>query len=276
MGAVEALRPFLAPLFAWVSIVPAGAFLEPPVMVKLVVRFLKEQIGSKTLEVKCEDEDKRTQTTRVWTDAAAEADQAGIGGWEEVPGRELKDSRWFYIDINPNSAAWAFEKGRNKSSRFIAALELLGTLIAADLFTEGVDQLDRTTVIAKTDNQGNTYAARRHLTTKFPLCCVMMQMSVLAIERRLSWRVQWVPRERNDIADEISKREFGKFQQKNRILVDLQKYRVMQEMIVGGRELYQQVATQRAEWKRERELQDQEANLHKSAQRRRRPVMKHW
>ena len=43
-GALEHLRPFLGPLYAWQAAMPKGAFLQLPVMIKIILRYLLNQL----------------------------------------------------------------------------------------------------------------------------------------------------------------------------------------------------------------------------------------
>ena len=45
-GPLERLRPFLAPLYAWISVVPESAFLPPPVLVQLCLRWVSVKLNT--------------------------------------------------------------------------------------------------------------------------------------------------------------------------------------------------------------------------------------
>eukprot|EP00973_Karenia_brevis_P054321 7547445-Karenia_brevis.AAC.1 len=91
MGAVELFRPFLAPSFAWVSVVPKSVCLQTPVMLRLCLSFLLLQIGKGPLVFSCEEFDEKKKQLRLFTDAMAEEGRAAIGGWlrHESGSREL-------------------------------------------------------------------------------------------------------------------------------------------------------------------------------------------
>ena len=67
---------------------------------------------------------------RFRTDAKAEGDDIGIGGWR-VDERGTKYSRWFAIKLTRANAPWAFRAG--EPFRTIASLELFGTLLCVKL-----------------------------------------------------------------------------------------------------------------------------------------------
>eukprot|EP00973_Karenia_brevis_P056538 7864971-Karenia_brevis.AAC.1 len=117
MGAVEQYRPFLAPMFAWTSVVPQGACLVPPVMLRVVMRFLQSKFGQGPLVVSCQDEDSPVEIVQYWTDAAAEDGKAGIGGWEFVEGQPESQARWFFVNVTQEMAPWVFEKGKDQAFR---------------------------------------------------------------------------------------------------------------------------------------------------------------
>eukprot|EP00973_Karenia_brevis_P018183 2497271-Karenia_brevis.AAC.1 len=54
--------------------------------------------------------------------------------------------------------------------------------------------------------------------------------------------LEWVPREENQDADDISKGEFARFDLKKRIEIDISKFVVMKKMMLLGKELYEELA----------------------------------
>eukprot|EP00973_Karenia_brevis_P033496 4618766-Karenia_brevis.AAC.1 len=86
MGAVENLRPFLAPFYAWINSVPKGACLPIPAMLRLTMTFLEGQLSNGHLMCKCEASvDDAKPTVSFYTDAMAEHGKAAMGGWQEHP-----------------------------------------------------------------------------------------------------------------------------------------------------------------------------------------------
>ena len=101
-------------------------------------------------------------------DAHASDEGVGIGGWERVEGRPLKECRWFSLQLTKRTAPWAFAAG--EPFRTIASLEPLASLIGLMAFRpEPLAGADPTITLAgATDNRGNSYVVGRMLTTKFP------------------------------------------------------------------------------------------------------------
>ena len=56
-GAIETWRPFLGPLYAWTSVVPARSYLQIPVMIKIIMRYLVEEIEEGHYRVPADAED---------------------------------------------------------------------------------------------------------------------------------------------------------------------------------------------------------------------------
>ena len=84
--------------------------------------------------------------------------------------------RWFAANITRTSCPWVFARG--EPFRPIAASELLGTLlcwlaIGKDTSHKGPGM----SFSGSTDNKGNAHVIDRLLTTKFPLCAILMELS---------------------------------------------------------------------------------------------------
>lgn len=252
MSAVEWYRPFLAPFYAWVSAVPAGTCLTPPVMLRITMQYLEERFEAEPLEIDCVDWETRPYKNAVFTDAMAGEGRAAIGSWEEVPGKALDQIRWFYLELDEHNASWVFEQGKEEAYRVIASLELLGTLVGLELFTRDLAGQRLETWVrfkAVTDNQGNSYAVTRMATTRYPLCCVMMQLAHIARIRRLKLQAQWESRDKNALADRISKGDFTGLNESKRLAVNLEVFDVMKRMLASGRALYDEVSQLRADAK---------------------------
>ena len=69
----------------------------------------------------------------------------------------------------------------------------------------------RMTGTALTDNRGNSYVVSRMITTKFPLCAVLMELTE-QLDLRGSWlQVSWTPRDQNAEADALTNGHFHQF-----------------------------------------------------------------
>jgi hypothetical protein len=154
------------------------------------------------------------------TDASATADRVVIGGWESRGGAAVGDCRWFSAQLTAATCPWLFVKGDGKLT--IAASELLSTLVAVVLFTEE-GPLSRGLVKLRggTDNKGNSYIVQKLLTTKWPGAAVLMQLSETLMKRRLWLDLQWVPREQNVEADQLTNLDFTGFCPEKRMAVNL-------------------------------------------------------
>ena len=70
-----------------------------------------------------------------------------------------------------------FQKGKDQAFRYIATLELLGTLLGMQAFvwdSGDADSFVEVSATALTDNLGNKYALQKFLT---PMCCVLMELA---------------------------------------------------------------------------------------------------
>jgi hypothetical protein len=94
-----------------------------------------------------------------------------------------------------------------------------------------------------TDNKGNSHAVSKLLTTKFPLCAILMELAATMQELRMPLHLHWVPREQNIEADELSNADHKRFDKALEIKVDLAelKFLVLDEMLDVGESLYQYV-----------------------------------
>ena len=73
---------------------------------------------------------------------------------------------------------------------------------------------------AGTDNLGNRHLVTRLLTTKFPLCVVLMQLAWTLHCRDLELRLDWLPRLQNRKADALTNGDFSGFSADLRIEIE--------------------------------------------------------
>ena len=253
---LEAERPFLGPLHAWMAVVPDGAYLDLPVMARLILSWL----------VRRWEANRTVSTLRrgvsvghaFRADAKAADDDEGrpmaaIGGWECRGACVTGKARWFSVTLNPQNAPWAFEPKHPK--RRIAALELLATLLCVILFDNPGDPAAEGTLLMSggTDNQGNGFVVDRLMSTKFPLNIVLMELSAQLAERQLQLELEWLPRTENVEADDLTNSEFAKFDKANRIEVKLEdiQWLVLPEMMAEGRQLYSELELAKERFKEE-------------------------
>ena len=78
------------------------------------------------------------------------------------------DSPWYAEEASEEVAPWLYEKGEDEAFRYIATLELLGTLACVRLFGNQQDHGGALiTRSGSTDTLGNSYVVRKLMTTKF-------------------------------------------------------------------------------------------------------------
>jgi hypothetical protein len=219
MGVLQWGRPFLAPMYSWCAAAPGGACLPSPPMIKAVMKWILRQLKAGFRTISC---------TRVEidlgevfrTDAGATESRVTIGGWESRGQADWKKSRWFAEEFTSTTCPWLFVKGDGKLT--ISASELLGSLVATSLFTkEGPPTKALVKLRGGTDNKGNSYIVQKLLTTKWPGAAVLMQLSELLMRRGIWLELEWVPREQNVEADQLTNWNFDGFDPELRMPVDI-------------------------------------------------------
>jgi len=78
--ALQHLRPFLGPLYAWSSAVPGGACLPLPGAIRLILTFMLKLLASGPALVPCRKVGGEAKL-EFRADAKAEGDDIGVGGW---------------------------------------------------------------------------------------------------------------------------------------------------------------------------------------------------
>ena len=189
-------------------------------------------------------------------DAKADDGVVAVAGWLPTRNRagvlDPKCSPWFAVQLNPLNAPWAFSKG-GQPFRVIAALELLATTLALALFSaarpERFTAPSTAVVSGWTDNRGSTFAVDRLMTTKFPLCCVVMELASQLERAGLRLGLRWVPREWNKEADALTNGDLSVFSNSLRVQVDVatMKWLVLPELLSEGLRFQDEVAAVRAE-----------------------------
>ncbi len=250
VGALTFDAPFLSPLYSYIGVCQSSGFRRYPVLVRLTLKFLAERIARRR-SYRCGASPMPLDFgPRV--DAAAEGDSIGIGGWlpragaDGRPDTEL--SPWFALTLTRAEAPWAYSKA-GQPFRTIAALEAMGTLLAIRLFSPWLVGGRRGAVVmrAYTDNQSNVGALGKLMTTKFPLNCITMEIAYMLEELDLRLDLQWLPRDRNDEADRLSKGILDGFKTENRLGVDPSRltWNVLPSLMRVGEEFHQELQKQK-------------------------------
>ena len=238
-AALWQLRPWLGPMYAWVAAVPRSALLSLPIMIRLILRFIHKMFehGATTAPLRIVD---KKDTVRFYADAMASDVRVGIGGYEFKEGRSLMDSPWYAEEVSEEVAPWLYEKGKDQTFRYIATLELLGTLACVRLFGDQHDHGGALiTMSGSTDNLGNSYVVHKLMTTKFPLCVILMQLCLDLNRKGAALDLDWVRRDNNQIADDLSNgivKDFSPQHRKRFIISDLVE---MEELRREGKDMYE-------------------------------------
>jgi len=259
-GALEYDRPFLGPLYAFAALHPPGAVRVVPMYVLLLLHYLAGRLRSRRA-FPC-------ALRRHWCaegprlDAKAEGSVATVGGWlptlDHAGKISTELSPWFMVELNPETAAWAYVKD-GQPFRFIASLEALAVLLCVVAFepwlsarpapggAPGVGNAPAKGAVARlptlTDNKGNTFALNRLATSKFPLCAVAMELAVQLERQGLTLDLGWAPREWNSEADALTNSNFTGFAAERRVVIELPKVKwlVLPAMLECGAKFFEEV-----------------------------------
>eukprot|EP00435_Cladocopium_sp_Y103_P068936 s20_g32.t1 len=206
-------RPFLGPLYAWAAATrnKRGA-LRIPAMLRALLLFLSKRFEeggelqeAPPLVAPGDGEEKLL----FYTDAKATDTGAWIGGFRcDSQGNALE---WFSEEVSPKWAEWLTYKKDPK--RVIATLELLATLVAVKLWmpTDRKDLQATCWLKGMTDNLSNTFAVSKWMSTKFPLTIFVMELSECLRKGRCFLKLGWVPRDSNQMADDLTNLKFDSF-----------------------------------------------------------------
>ncbi len=223
VGALEFERPFLAPLYSHASRLSDSKINILPIYVITILSYLSRRFELRRMYPSAAVRDKTTEAFRV--DACAVGNDIGIGGW--LPTRDSMGqlstacSPWFSVRLCEANAPWAFHRG--EPYKVIAALEALGVLLAVMAFGGHFRRNQDTTVVVGgiTDNRGNAYVLNRLMTTKYPLCTVVMELAAQMELHNLRLAIDWSPRELNAEADDLSNHITSAFNPDHRIALEL-------------------------------------------------------
>jgi hypothetical protein len=237
-GALQHVRPFLGPIFAWAAVLSPGTFAKFPDAVAVLLDFIQGEVVKEAMTRPRRLESRPAEKFRV--DAKAEADLIVIGGWEIPASGRTEDARWFSIVLNRRNAPWAYLKG--EPFRNIASLELVAVLTAIMLFGKGWEcDMSRTvmSLSASTDNLGNTYVLNHFMSCKYPLSIVVMELAVQLKRLGLEMDLKWIPRGQNSEADSLTNSEFMGFDSSKRIIVEFEdlKFEVMDKLMAKAADL---------------------------------------
>ena len=187
-----------------------------------------------------------TQRREVFrTDARAEGEEIWLGGCA-LDSDEIKECRWFSERLDCRRFPWL--KGGGEAYQPIAALELLATPVAVVVF--GIDEGPaKYHCSAATDNKGNSHVVAPLLTTKYPLCVCLMELALQLQSQGVDLRLEWLRRDLNQEADDLTNRVYGQFSLEKRLRFDLGDFEgiIFKKMMAAGGDLYGEIAASKLE-----------------------------
>ena len=242
-------RPFLGPLYNWSAAVrnKTGS-LRIPAMLRTILRFLARRFATGgDLQSPPPLERSLRNDLVFYTDAKATESSAWIGGFKQ--GSDGKVTAWFSEEISSSWAPWLHLKRDPK--RIIAALELLASLVAVKLWMPHTSEASDATcwIRGNTDNQSNTYAISRWMSTKFPLTVFIMELSESLRLSRCNLTLDWIPRESNQLADDLTNEKFDHFEQEDRVRWDptQQSWHVLDEFMLHANSFHTEMTKRKSE-----------------------------
>ena len=244
-------RPFLGPLYSWSAAVRGKkGMLQIPAMLRAILLFLAsrfEEGGELQEAPPLAGDGERPEPLQFYTDAKATDTGAWVGGFkQDASGRVLQ---WFSEEIKADWADWLLYKKDPK--RVIATLELLASLIAVKLWMpEDSRNLQATCWLrGMTDNLANTFAVSKWMSTKFPLTIFVMELSESLRNGKCFLKLDWVPREANQMADDLTNLKFDCFDMQSRVRWDprQQQWCVLDKFMKHAKEFHEELKLKRAE-----------------------------
>ena len=198
VGALEVERPFLGPLWRYMSLHPRNSVQKIPGYFRFFLRYLADQVAT-SRHYHCAVE-LHASTLAPRVDAQASSTRTGFGGWFPAAAPDGKIgvsiSRWFSLEIRQEEWPWLYAK-RRKPALVMATLEALAVLVALNLWFGEVPKEQQTGVVT-------VPSLNKLMTTKFPSSALLMELSTYM--KRMSMRtvVEWFPRECNREADRLA------------------------------------------------------------------------
>jgi hypothetical protein len=223
MGVLEWGRPFLAPLYALVAVMPGGATVSVPPLVRLTLTWLALELKGGRRTTPCrKPAEELGELFR--TDAKGEENRVVLGGWETKDGSlDTKKARWFSLALTDLQTPWLFYKGHG--SYTIGASEMLASLVAVEVFAESRDAArGLASCTGITDNLSNSFIVSKMLTTRMPGAAVLMQLASTLGRKGLWLNLAWRRRDANVEADSLTNEDFSLFDPALRVPVKLEDF----------------------------------------------------
>ena len=150
-------------------------------------------------------------------------------------------ARWFSLKLDRRTAPWAYARGEP----FRSIVELFATLLSFVVFSPRWPTSARGSIglTGLTDNLGNSFAVARLMTSKFPSVVILAELAEQLRQRQAELGLQWVPRDQNEEADDLTNQEFRRFRGDRRIHINLKEIRwlVMDSLMRSAESIYQEV-----------------------------------
>ena len=245
-GALTWDKPFLGPLYTYLAVWGPGACVEIPLYVRMILEWLRRKIRERRSHPCSIARSPRGSIMRV--DAKAEGRDVRIGGW--IPARDKHGairthlSPWFSLQLTEATAPWAFDRGA--PFKAIASLELLATTVGLAVLgpralpASDIDGL--VTVGGLTDSTVSANVLVRGMSTKFPLVCVLMELAAQMESKRARLELEWIPRELNQEADDLSNDITSAFDPDLRMVASIEDvpFLVLNTLMAEARKFYQE------------------------------------
>lgn len=183
-------------------------------------------------------------------DAKAEGDDVVVAGIEVIKeGDAAKDCRWFSYRLTRENAAWAYSK-EDEAYRVIAALELFATLLCVLSFVGDLKGINsaRVQFSGVTDNHGNEGLIHKHMSSKFPLFVVLLELTEQLNARDMLINLLWQSRDNNVAADKLTNEDFSDVDPAKRICTPLESlpWKVLPGLMKDADILHKEVQSLRA------------------------------
>ena len=244
-------KPFLGPLYSWsAAIRNKKGTMRLPAMLRAILLFLGERFkeGGQLQEAPpLKRGTEEVDDLLFFTDARATESGAWIGGF--LQSQEGKVLAWFSEEVKEDWADWL--RLRKDPKRLIASLELLATLVAIKLWAPVGNREVRAKcwIRGKTDNLGNAYAISKWMSTKFPLTVLVMELSESLRLGHCYLALDWLRRDRNQLADDLSNMKFDSFNMEQRVrwVPQEQKWHVLTRFLQHAKEFHEEMRKRKME-----------------------------
>ena len=244
-------KPFLGPLYSWSAATRnKRGQLRLPAMLRAILLFLARRFkeeGQLQEAPPLKADEESEEEMLFFTDARATEDGAWIGGYKQDQSGKIL--AWFSEEITADWAGWL--KLRKDPKRLNASLELLATLVAVKLWMpyNPKGSSAKCWIRGKTDNLGNSYAVAKWMSTKFPLTVLVMELSESLRLGNCCLTLDWLRRDKNQLADDLSNMKFDSFDLNQRVLWKPfeQSWHVLSDFLVHANESHEEMRKRKSE-----------------------------